>query len=128
VPVFETEFRARARLQRGDTELFLDFDEGEIRARGRSLPIREVELELVRGDAGVLYGIALELHEAVPVQPAAASKAQRGYALARGMRPAPQRAPRIVLPESASRGRAGHRARPASIRCSQPQPARDGAT
>jgi inorganic triphosphatase YgiF len=102
-PVFETEFqRTRYRLLRGDTELWLDFDEGEIRARGVSAPIRELELELVRGDPGVLYGIALELHETLPVRPGVASKAQRGHALATGTRPAPQRAPRIELPGQAT--------------------------
>lgn len=102
-PVFETDFvRSRHRLQRGDTELYLDFDEGEIRARGRSRQIREIELELVRGDPGVLHGIALELHEALPLRPAATSKAQRGYALASGAQPSPQKAPRIALPPAAS--------------------------
>jgi inorganic triphosphatase YgiF len=102
-PVFETEFvRTRHRLQRGDTELFLDFDEGEIRARGRSSPIREIELELVRGDPGVLHGLALELHETLPLRPSATSKAQRGYALAAGTSQAPQRAPDIALPAAAS--------------------------
>jgi inorganic triphosphatase YgiF len=103
VPMFETDFRrVRYRLQRGDTELFLDVDEGEIRGRGRSLPIREVELELVRGDAGVLHGLALELHDTLPVRPSITSKAARGYALVRGARAAPQKAPRIELAESAS--------------------------
>jgi len=102
-PVFETDFaRTRYRLRRGDTELWLDFDEGEIRARGASAPIRELELELVSGDPAVLYGIALELHETLPVRPSIASKAQRGHALATGAHPVPQRAPRIVLPARAT--------------------------
>ncbi len=102
-PVFTTEFRRTAhRLVRGDTELSLDFDEGELRARGRSLPIREIELELVRGDPGVLHGIALELHETVPVRPEVVSKAERGYDLAAGTHPLPRRARRIELPPSAT--------------------------
>lgn len=102
-PVFETEFRRTSfRLRRGDTELSLDFDEGEIRACGRSAPIRELELELVRGDAGVLHGIALELHETVPLRPALESKAERGIALASGARPAPRHAARIALAPGAS--------------------------
>jgi len=102
-PVFETEFvRSRHRLQRGDTELFLDIDEGEVRARGRSRPIREIELELVRGDPGLLHGIALELHEALPLRPSTTSKAERGYALANGTQPTPRKAPRIALAPAAS--------------------------
>jgi inorganic triphosphatase YgiF len=102
-PVFETEFRrTRYRLSHGDSELFLDFNEGEIRARRHSLPIREIELELRRGDPGVLYGIALELHEALPLRLSVESKADRGYALATGARPSPERAPRVELPAGAT--------------------------
>jgi triphosphatase len=101
--VCETDFvRTRFRVVRADTELCLDFDEGEIRARGRSAPIREVELELVRGDPGVLHGLALELHDTVPVRPALESKAARGYALATGARPLPRRAERVALPPEAT--------------------------
>jgi triphosphatase len=102
-PIFETDFvRTSFRLVRDDTELCLDFDEGEIRARGRSAPIREVELELVRGDPGVLHGMALELHESVPVRPALESKAERGHALATGARRTPRRAARVALPPAAT--------------------------
>jgi inorganic triphosphatase YgiF len=102
-PVFETDFRrTRFRLLRGETELLLDFDEGEIRAHGRSLPIRELELELARGDPGVLHGIALELHETVPLRPAIASKAERGYNLALGTHPLPRRAARVELAPSST--------------------------
>ncbi|HEX2485947.1 MAG TPA: CHAD domain-containing protein [Myxococcota bacterium] len=103
LPVFETDFRRSAvLLAKGDDEVELAFDEGEIRARGATLPIRELELELVRGDPGVLYGIALELHEALPLRPAVQSKAERGYALATGQRPGPRRARRVELASDAT--------------------------
>lgn len=102
-PVFESDFvRTRHRLRRRDTELFLDLDEGELRACEARAPIAEVELELVRGDAGVLHEIALALNETLPLRPSAWSKAQRGYALAARTRLPAQRAPRIELPETAS--------------------------
>jgi inorganic triphosphatase YgiF len=102
-PVFETDFeRTRFAVVRGDTELRLDVDEGEIRAKGRSAPIREVELELVKGDPGVLHGLALELHETVPVRPALESKAERGHALATGRRPVPRRAAHPELARDAT--------------------------
>jgi inorganic triphosphatase YgiF len=102
-PVFETDFRrTRFRLVHAEAELFLDFDEGELRARGRTLPIRELELELVRGAPGVLHGVALELHETVPLRPAIESKAERGYDLAAGTHPLPRRAARIELAPAAS--------------------------
>jgi inorganic triphosphatase YgiF len=102
-PVFETDFRrTELRIAKDGDEVLLAFDEGELRARGETLPIREVELELVRGDPGVLYGIALELHEALPLRPAVRSKAERGYDLATGERPGPRRARRIELGPGAS--------------------------
>lgn len=102
-PVFETDFRRTSvHLEKDGDEVVLAFDEGEVRARGEARPIREVELELVRGDAGVLYGIALELHEALPLRPALRSKAELGYALATGAHPGPRRARRIELAPEAT--------------------------
>ena len=103
VPMFETDFRRTSlRLERNGDEVELALDEGELRARGASVPIREVELELVRGDPGVLYGLALELHDALPLRPAVRSKAERGYALATGEEPGPRRAEAIALAPEAS--------------------------
>jgi len=85
VAIFSTEFRRSRRvLRKGETEWTLDIDEGSIAARGRQSPVHEVELELRAGDPAQLFDFALQLHERLDLRPAARSKAERGYALARG--------------------------------------------
>jgi triphosphatase len=66
-------------------------DEGEIRAlhKDKAEPISEIELELKRGDATVLYDIALRLLEVAPLRIETHSKSERGYRLARGGDDAP---------------------------------------
>ncbi|TWB41773.1 CYTH and CHAD domain-containing protein [Nitrospirillum pindoramense] len=61
-------------------------DQGVTRAAdGREEAIAEVELELAAGqDRRVLYDLALALHRTVPLRLEPRSKAERGYALARG--------------------------------------------
>ncbi len=58
-------------------------DEGEIRAvdEDRTEPISEIELELKRGDASVLYDLAARLLEAAPLRIETRSKSERGYHL-----------------------------------------------
>ena len=85
VAVFRTEFRRTRRvLQKGESEWTLDIDDGRIVAGDRSSSIREVELELRAGDPARLFEFALLLQERLDLHPAARSKAERGYALARG--------------------------------------------
>ena len=98
-PVFETDFkRTRHRLLRGDTELWLDFDEGEIRARGaQPADPRDRARAGARRPGRALRHRPRAPRDAARCGPSIASKAQRGYALATGTRPAPQRAPRIEL-------------------------------
>ncbi|MBB6252459.1 CYTH and CHAD domain-containing protein [Nitrospirillum iridis] len=61
-------------------------DQGVTRAAdGREEPIAELELELSAGhDRRVLYDLALALHRTVPLRIELRTKAERGYALARG--------------------------------------------
>jgi triphosphatase len=85
VAVFRTEFRRTRRvLRKGDSEWTLDVDHGSIVAGERRAPIHEVELELRAGDPAKLFEFALLLQERLDLRPAARSKAERGYALARG--------------------------------------------
>ena len=85
VAVFRTEFRRTRRvLRKGESEWTLDVDEGRIIAGDRSSSIHEVELELRAGDPTRLFEFALLLQERLDLHPAARSKAERGYALARG--------------------------------------------
>lgn len=83
VPVFTTKVRRRTRrLDLADSEVEIAFDEGTIEAGDRRERLSEVELELKRGDAGVLYDIGTELLDIAPLRVGTASKADRGYGLA----------------------------------------------
>jgi len=75
-----------------DTLIELCFDRGAIRAGARREAICEVELELKQGRAWRLYETALELERAAPLHVEHRSKAERGYALARGVGPHPVKA------------------------------------
>ncbi|MCC5883785.1 MAG: CYTH domain-containing protein [Halomonas sp.] len=81
-PRFTTDFERRLwRLELADATIEVALDQGEIRAAGRRVPIRELELELKDGDPQALWRLALALAETVPLRPAEASKAARGSAL-----------------------------------------------
>jgi len=98
-PVFATEFvRTRVRLGFADGSLAeLCLDCGEIRSGRRTSAISEAEIELLAGSPVRLFELALELAERVPLRLGHASKAERGYALARRvpMRPVKAAAPAL---------------------------------
>jgi inorganic triphosphatase YgiF len=71
-------------LRKGESEWTLDVDVGRIIAGDRSSSIHEVELELREGVPARLFEFALLLQERLDLHPAVRSKAERGYALARG--------------------------------------------
>jgi len=98
MPVFTTEFRRTTwpiTLQESEIEIALDI--GEIRAGDRQLPISEVEFELKSGNIGRLAELALALHREVPVAWEYDTKAARGYRLAMGEPPRPEKARPISL-------------------------------
>ena len=98
-PVFTTEFdRAARMLSFADgTAAELAIDRGEIRAGERTAPISEAEIELKTGDAQRLFELARELARDVPLRLGHASKAERGYALARDAAAPPQKARAVEL-------------------------------
>jgi triphosphatase len=98
-PVFTTEFdRAARMLSFADgTAAELAVDRGEIRAGPRTAPISEAEIELKTGDAQRLFELARELARDVPLRLGHASKAERGYALAREALAPPQKARAVPL-------------------------------
>ena len=97
-PVLETRVRrSQWRLRENETELFFDLDVGDIQTPRGSLPICELELELVEGDPRVLYDVAIELLDGVPLRLGTRSKFDRGLDLLTGERPLPQRAERLRL-------------------------------
>jgi triphosphatase len=62
-------------------------DTGELQRGDRTVPVRELELEMKAGDPARLYDLARQVHEAVPVRIENISKAERGYALAGAVAP-----------------------------------------
>ena len=89
-------------LRKGETEWTLDIDVGGIAAGERQVPVHEVELELRAGDPAQLFDFALQLHERLDLRPAARSKAERGYALARGEGAGSQSTRRVHLEADAA--------------------------
>lgn len=97
-PLFSTEFkRTEYRLGNGTWEVAMTLDRGAVVSDGRSDPICEVELELVRGDAGHLFEIAEALHETTPLRLNTRSKSERGYALLGGAPRRPVKAPEAAV-------------------------------
>ncbi|MBA2964023.1 MULTISPECIES: CHAD domain-containing protein [Ramlibacter] len=84
-PVFQVEVRRRVRrLVEGDSVIELALDEGMLRAAGRRREIRELELELLEGRFEDLLRLARRWRERHGLWIGSASKAQRGWRLARG--------------------------------------------
>ncbi len=108
---FTTEFERRT-IPLGfpdGTRAELCIDLGEIRAtrdgETRRAPITEIEIELEKGNASNLFGLAQRLAEDLPVAVLTRSKAERGYALLQGDRDvigAPVRADGVPLAENAT--------------------------
>jgi len=103
-PIFTTEFtRTSVRLAFADGSLAeLCLDSGEIRSGRRASAISEAEVELLAGSTARLFELALELAERVPLRLGQASKAERGYALERGLPARPVKAAPLQLDVQAS--------------------------
>jgi triphosphatase len=110
VPVFHTDFARRTWvLAHAGARIEVALDEGELRSgvapRVRRERILEVELELLDGPLDALLDLAHTLvlgpqgrtERALRLWPAQRSKAERGYALFRGERPAPLKAAAVDL-------------------------------
>ena len=97
--VFTTEVKRTERALKFDdgTRATLSFDQGAVRAGRKRLPLCEIEIELVEGDARRLYDLALALCADIPLTLAHASKADQGYALATSRPPRPIRAGKVAL-------------------------------
>ncbi len=91
---FTTEFRRSSTLilPRAGTIIEVSLDRGAIAAGERRDPICEIELELKAGETDALFDLALEIVRGMPVRLDNRSKAQRGYALAARIAPAPVKA------------------------------------
>src|SRR5262249_12657727 len=101
-PVFVTDFvRSRRLLELGpDVTVEAAIDSGQIKGGGRLEAVSELELELKRGAPGQPFDFALKLLKDVPLAVENRSKAERGFALARGEPAAPVKArPAALSPD-----------------------------
>lgn len=103
-PVFVTEFKRTTReLEPAPgSRIELCLDRGLVSAGDVQMPISEIELELKSGSPVQLLDFALRLLEHIPLRLEAASKAERGYALASGATAAPVKAIAPSLSEAMS--------------------------
>lgn len=110
VPVFHTDFLRRTwRLAHGGAHIEIALDQGELRSgqgtRSRREALLELELELLDGPVDALLDLAHTLvlgpdgrsDAALRLRPAQRSKAERGYALFLGEKPAPLKAAPLAL-------------------------------
>ena len=99
--VFTADIHRHARvidLPTGTVEVA--FDQGELTAGDRALPVSEIELELKSGSASTIYEIALLLAEQGVVKPSIRSKSARGFDLAANLPPEARRPRRLRLDPS----------------------------
>ena len=73
--------RTSYKIETGDSLVELALDRGEARAKRRKTLIREAELELLKGDPGVLLRLGQELFAGHAVHLSPMTKAERGYQL-----------------------------------------------
>ena len=115
LPVFSTDFtRTTWTLNRSGSVVEVALDRGRIDAVSLkdnvtplTEPICELELELVQGpSADALFEVAIELAAKLPLHPAIASKAERGYSLGRGLTEPPARSTPSTITRRMSPGEA----------------------
>ena len=90
-PCFVTEFERTTWQvrQRDGSHIEVALDIGTITAEGRSVPLCELELELLAGPPAALFALAQRIARTVAVLPLAASKAERGFNLQQSATVAP---------------------------------------
>jgi len=102
-PIFATDFSRNIRLLTFEgAQIELCMDSGEIRAGKKFRAISELELELKSGEPQQLFKLALALLDIVPLEVEHASKAEYGYRLHGGDKPAVSKAkfPRLEPSQS----------------------------
>ncbi len=101
--VFETRVRRRTYLLRTKTaDIALAIDRGEIDTGKSKLPLREIELELKRGDKAELFDVARTIARITSADLAVKSKSERGYELIEGTVGGAAKAEDLKLPKAAS--------------------------
>ncbi len=93
-PVFTTRIERRVRklrsrgARRDGALIEVALDRGEVTSARGTLPIAELELELLEGPAVSIYELAARVNSETPLALETVTKSERGYALALGEEPA----------------------------------------
>ena len=84
IPVFTTTFERTSWVvrRRDGSVIEVALDLGQITVGGKSVPICELELELLAGQPTALFDIAQQIASTIAVLPLTKSKSERGYNLA----------------------------------------------
>lgn len=102
-PVFETRVKRRtAILRHGHSELEIALDDGVIIAGEARLPVTEVEIELKSGNMHDLLACAALLSREAALRLDFEAKSEKGYRIAGGDLPRPQKAAKLDLPRTAT--------------------------
>ena len=102
-PVVITQVRRRAKkLDLPNACIEFAIDSGTVEAGGRTVPLSEIELELVSGDVCALYDVALDMLDRGAAEMSLYSKAARGFDLAFDRPPAWRKPRRGAIARSAS--------------------------
>jgi triphosphatase len=102
-PVVETDVRRSRRIvYRGEDEIEVCLDVGQVRTQAGEVPLSELELELRSGSPAALFDLALAIHERVPLRPAGADKPTVGFRLLTGEIAEPMRGRPVALARDAS--------------------------
>lgn len=81
-PLFTTDFQRQVWLYEQDETLIeLVLDQGQVATNEHNIELLELELELKRGEAEVLFQLAQHIADQCPVLMSDISKAERGYGL-----------------------------------------------
>jgi inorganic triphosphatase YgiF len=81
-PIFTTDFHRQIwHVPYGESQIELAIDRGQIESRGLHTSICEIELELLSGKVEDIFGLTRRLQDDIDLNPAIASKAERGYKL-----------------------------------------------
>lgn len=95
--LFSTDFeRTTFELSHNDYKMEVVFDFGEVKRNQDSIPICEIELELLNGEAIHLYTIAEQIVNHIPTRISDVTKAARGYQLMQGSAPETKKLPAFL--------------------------------
>lgn len=98
------------------TTVEIALDRGVVRRGRQTEPISEVEIESLEGAPLAVFDFAERVVDALALRPSSITKAERGYRLARGDKPAPAKAGRVRLDASMAPAEAANAALASALR------------